>query len=795
MNKKKAAQKAKAKAVKGKQALPAGSGYNYPDALILLAYGFVTVLTPNLMTLDSLGPKFLSLALLNLITYIFFLSRKEFRTSADGQIRFFRTPVGLVYTLFMLVALLSFINAINIRESILNYAKLFTLFSAAYNVSVILRNDTRHLRVISVALSLLLIFDSFTVFYHVATSVLAGKGPNIYEIKSIYSNKNILSAALFVKTPFALWLLAFDTKKFKALGFFTVLVALLAILLMSTRAFYLGFIFMTIAFVTFMGIRYYRKNERRQLITLFISVGATIAIAFLLFSGVLKFLYPESDRNAYTVDFISRLKTISQGEGQRTRGWERTLKLIEEHPVLGVGTGNWKLEVLKYENLTSPDYIYMYKTHNDFLETTSETGIVGGVLFLSIFILIGYNFLRAFFRRGATEASYKFLFLPAFGLFAYTFDAFFNFPADRPEICSLFAIYTGACIAFSPVFSLQSAVRRLKSPVTGHQSPVTSHQSPVTGHQSPVTSHQSAEENSFHVPRPTSYLLPLTFVILLIFFVYILYLNFESLKLQRLIKDEQIRGPLTLPSEMFLTGFPWIPDINVQGEPIAVQKARYLINEKKWAEAIELLKKDHSSPYDTRPEFFMASAWYQMGELDSSLAYFRKVLDQKPFFISNVANMAIVLANKGNIEEANDLLDRYKDYPDIQKMRTDFQNQTRIRRVQVLYDQALKAYNNKEYLKALTLFTEIINREPELIEAYDIRSFCYYFLKEYNKSIADINKVLEAGEQRANLLNLRGVNYLNLGNSNAACQDFVTAMNLGNQDAKNNHAAYCNQNN
>ena len=39
---------------------------NLPFLLLLLAYGFVTVLTPNLQTLDSNGPKFMSLAILNL---------------------------------------------------------------------------------------------------------------------------------------------------------------------------------------------------------------------------------------------------------------------------------------------------------------------------------------------------------------------------------------------------------------------------------------------------------------------------------------------------------------------------------------------------------------------------------------------------------------------------------------------------------------------------------------------------------------------------------------------------------
>ena len=39
------------------------------------------------------------------------------------------------------------------------------------------------------------------------------------------------------------------------------------------------------------------------------------------------------------------------------------------------------------------------------------------------------------------------LFLSVFGLLAYSFDAFFNFPQDRPEIQSLFAIYLGLFVS------------------------------------------------------------------------------------------------------------------------------------------------------------------------------------------------------------------------------------------------------------------------------------------------------------------------------------------------------------
>ena len=141
-------------------------------------------------------------------------------------------------------------------------------------------------------------------------------------------------------------------------------------------------------------------------------------------------------------------------------------------------------------------------------------------------------------------------------------------------------------------------------------------------------------------------------LVLLILSAYILMLNFQSLKLQRIIKDEMNTGKLTQSSDMFMNGFPWVPDINVVGEPIAAQKARYLINEKKYDKAIALLKKDHSSPYDTRPEYFIAMSYFNQGKLDSAYLYNQKVYEIKPNMFENLSMICGIFERTGRTKEA-----------------------------------------------------------------------------------------------------------------------------------------------
>jgi len=754
----------KAPVKKSLPAKPVKPKLNLIYALILLGYGFITVLTPNLNTLDSLGPKFYTLAILNLVAYGIILVGNQIKPQQGFHSSFFRTWIGVIYTLFLLVSLISFFKAFNIYESIINFSKLFTIFSAAYIVSIILSQDKRYLYVISISLAFLLIFDSLTVFYHLAINKMEGLGFTS-EIKSVYSNKNILASAIFVKISFVLWLLTFGKGWMKVLGGFTLLFALLAILFMSTRTFFVGSIFLAFVYAVFMMIRFYRKNEKRRIIYGAVALIAVIIVVFVAFSFALKYLYPDSQQSGYAV-FIERLKTLSsETGGLRSQAWQNSFKLIKANPLLGIGTGNWKVEVLKYETPTTGSYIYMYKNHNDFIETTADIGIFGGLLFLGVFLLIFANFIKAFFKaKKGEEESYKWLFLPAFGLFCYSFDAMFNFPSDRPEIISFFAIFVGAGIAFSPQSSF----------VTRHSSLVTRHSSLVT--------------------------LIALFISLMLGAIYIFYLNFESLKLQRIAKQELNAGTLTTKSEFFLNGFPAIPDINIEGEPISVTIARYLITEERYQQAIDLLKKDNSSPYDTRQEFFIAMSYLKMNQPDSALVYAQKVYKLKPYFSGNVSVMSSAWEAKGDYAKALKALDDHVQMNNknsqpisdiIYKQQTNLTSRVRIQQNQEPYNNGISAFGRKEYNKAIKYFSAFIEKDQNTAQAYEYRAFCYFYVKNYKLSLADIERAIALDPTKPGYLNLRGVDQQMLGNMTAACADFQTAMGMGDKDAINNYEKFC----
>jgi len=787
---------------------------NYLYVLIILLYGFITVFTPNLYSFDSNGPKFLTLASLNLLIFLLLFTQQWLKKKTELLFLFFRNRIGIIYFLFLVFTLLSFIKAYNFYESIICFSKIFSVFTAAYLLTTLLRYDKRYVTILASALSILLVFDGFTVFYHVFDNVMAGKGPSIASIKSVYSNKNILAASIFVKLPFALWLFSFKKRWLRILGIVSFFVGLLGTLFMSTRSFYLGSVILFLVYLPIMGVNYSRRNEKRRFAYVLISVGIVILVSLLFFNYAIKYFYPKSQQDRYTVDFFSKMKAIGQGEPLRVASWERSLKLIKEDPLLGVGSGNWKVDVLKYENPIKSDYVYQYKAHNDFIEITAESGIIAGLLYLSIFLLIGYNFIRAFFKKDASEESYILLFLPAFGLFCYTFDAFFNFPLDRPELGSLFAIYVAAGIAFS----------------TSRQPVVVSQQSGGPNPQPSTIPHPTSyvPRLTSHVPR-RAFLLILLFLPLLVASVIVLIINFNSLHIQRLAKEDLMYTSLTQPTDFILQGYPLFPNLSMEAEPIVVSKARYLFRDKKYEEALVLLKADRSSPYDTRPDFFIANAYFSLNNVDSALVYNYKVYRYKPLFFNNILNICRILEmkkrypeaiglvetycaqtrtiadgylfgaalcdNGGYLEKAVSLLDSGRKYiPDngeiIQQSQL-FYKKLRIKQFGSIYDKAVTSFQQKNYPQAIRFYSDFIARAPEIPDAYMTRAFCYQYVGEYKNSLADIDYLFTIGIRDPALINLRGVNYHMMGDDETACRDFQEAMGAGNKDAAENFARFC----
>ena len=69
--------------------------------------------------------------------------------------------------------------------------------------------------------------------------------------------------------------------------------------------------------------------------------------------------------------------------------------------------------------------------------------------------------------------------------------------------------------------------------------------------------------------------------------------------------------------------------------------------------------------------------------------------------------------------------------------------------------------NNKELEKAIEIFSNVIDLDPNWAEAWNKRATVYYMIGEFEKSQADINKVLELESRHFGALAGQGLYYIN----------------------------------
>lgn len=97
--------------------------------------------------------------------------------------------------------------------------------------------------------------------------------------------------------------------------------------------------------------------------------------------------------------FMQRLATITdtkyQSNTERLLIWQSAYTMFKDHPVLGVGLGQYKDNYQKKYISPKAKEPYLSHAHNNFLQMLAENGIVGFVGFLTLLVcFIGYSFKR-----------------------------------------------------------------------------------------------------------------------------------------------------------------------------------------------------------------------------------------------------------------------------------------------------------------------------------------------------------------------------------------------------------------
>jgi O-antigen ligase len=224
------------------------------------------------------------------------------------------------------------------------------------------------------------VFWSFIAGASLATviAVLTGSGPTPYgeaaRIASSSDNSNELAAVLVAGAALAVGLALVSRRSpaLRAAAFGAAAISLAGIVLTVSRSGLIALFVAVIAAIVFAG------RWRPRVIALSALVVGSAVIYFAFFA-------PAVDRE--------RVTSSQEGGHGREDIWKVGWRMVEAHPVRGVGAGNFSTSSIHYllvqpGLLRRSDFIVDTQkvAHNAYLQAWAETGVIGLGLFLAVIV-------------------------------------------------------------------------------------------------------------------------------------------------------------------------------------------------------------------------------------------------------------------------------------------------------------------------------------------------------------------------------------------------------------------------
>ncbi|MCX6268911.1 MAG: O-antigen ligase family protein [Bacteroidetes bacterium] len=418
----------------------------------------VNVLRSGVLVDKSFLPRFFLLAVLLLMTWMIRVRKKNV-----VRLTFFE----VAFILFYLWNLFSCLWAISVSEALMQSQLVFLSLALFLTITAFCQENAAFENIFIRTHLFALLFSFGLAFYKMSTLVFYDP----YKIISIASNNNLYACFLIISLPIVFTGYSMNRGFWKYLTVGVAILAVFFIIIIQSRAAYLGLFFGMALSLILMILRYKRVFTKRNLLT-------GIVAAMLLFTGISVFYssldnvrksyfsskipvwqYFKSYDNANVEDLLKKrsagiatntqmaefdfAEAYYENANLRIIFWKKSFGLIRENPFFGVGAGNWRLNIPSVKEPANPEHTiknYTYsQPHNEWISIITELGIVGFILAVFIFLVPVIMALRKIVAMQPVihiSAVFYSSFILGFYLFAV-----FDFPFRRIEhVVLLFSV-------------------------------------------------------------------------------------------------------------------------------------------------------------------------------------------------------------------------------------------------------------------------------------------------------------------------------------------------------------------
>jgi O-antigen ligase len=565
---------------------------------------------PDLGASDVMGPQWLYTSCIDLLGIAFIGMHRQHCAPAIQGI--FKYKFTIIFTFLVAWAALSYFYAINPTETLVTGARLLTTYLVFIVLSILFYKQPLPalLTGISVIMAFVLLYDSLVLLKTFSSNLTTmSLDENIINLRGNHGNKNVMAAALLIKFPFVLWLIINNKLLGKLLAAFVLVMGVTGLLILNTRSTYVGLLIIAIIFIA--TTLYFKSKENKKAILSQIAyLIIPVVIGYFIANVFLDTAVQMQDTQGGYGTVTKRIGdiTVASEENSRLRLWKNAIDYSIKHPLIGCGYGNWKLASIPYEIFHTTELFVPYHAHNDFFEMFADLGVLGGISFALLFLLIPIITFSIWKNK-----SFNDLHLAATILFmavtCYAVDAFLNFPAERTAMQSILAIAAALiCI--------------------------------------PISYHQENE-------NVRTSLMGVFFSVMLIGImpsIYVHKLTYDSLKIQKFVMGEVNADPVMKTEDV--EKLPSIPDMSSSTLPLKAMIARYYIRDKKYDEALALLKEsDKVNPHLYYNDFLRTAIYAAKNNFDSALISSKKAFYNWPNATSYYKNLIFAASKKKDSTE------------------------------------------------------------------------------------------------------------------------------------------------
>ena len=389
--------------------------------------------------LDRSSIQYLLMSVINflsLITIPFIFKKIDIK-------KIFYDPLSLTYFGYLLFAFLSMTVSINIIESFVKIFQLITFFFSLVIIIFIAKEKLIKINFVLYIIFISLIIDVFSSmwgYYQMSIRGIEYSYANINQLLGLFGNRNLLSLGLIFRIPLVV-LLAIRINKisFSIISFALITVTFFNVILLSSRAALLSIIVCVIIILGSSLLRYIKlkKNFFSDNKLLFYFFILPFIVAFVISLNNID----STDQSYVTSRLSSITSTNDESKNARIGFYGHAITQIKLTPILGCGIGNWKILSIKYDAENMENYIVPHNTHNDILEALAETGIPGGLFFISFFVFVFMLVYSCYKIYSDNSLVYNYSVILMLPLIIYLIDLNLNFPSSRPFFLYLLLMY------------------------------------------------------------------------------------------------------------------------------------------------------------------------------------------------------------------------------------------------------------------------------------------------------------------------------------------------------------------